>query len=358
MSAVLDSLMSAIPETPDRFEALCKDVADWSALVENAGREGVLGILRREILLTKIPVPEPARRLLERLEAVERLWQANVTRALDQALWALDSRGVQTVALKGPVLAERLYPEPGMRRSTDLDLLVAEADIERAAAALEPLGYELEDGLAARYARRHHHHLHLAGRCPPVIELHFRAYVGFGVTLQAEALLGRARGYRTARGAPCWILEPEDELLYLAVHAAGHCFDRLLWLYDLKLFMTQHPGLDEDIVSTRARALGVMAALALSSSVLRRRLGIPMPGTAGGPVPARLGRRMVARFVDGRVAPPACGALVTLRQLLVMAVLCDRHVSTVRFVSHHVARIARRRFQRWLPALLPAEWAA
>jgi hypothetical protein len=49
---------------------------------------------------------------------------------------------------------------------------------------------------------------------------------------------------------------------------------------------------------------------------------------------------------------------VTLRQLLVMAVLCDRHVSTVRFVSHHVARIARRRFQRWLPALLPAEWAA
>jgi len=75
-------------------------------------------------------------------------------------------------------------------------------------------------------------------------------------------------------------------------------------------------------------------------------------------VPARLGRRMVARFVDGRVAPPASGALVTLRQLLVMAALCDRHVSTARFVSHHVARIARRRFQRWLPALLPAEWAA
>ena len=41
-----------------------------------------------------------------------------------------------------------------------------------------------------------------------------------------------------------------------------------------------------------------------------------------------------------------------------LAALCDRHVSTVRFVSHHVARIARRRFQRWLPALLPAEWAA
>jgi len=350
MSAVLDHLMAAIPEEQERFEALCRDVADWVALVESAGREGVLGIVRREILLARVPVPEPARRLLERLEAVERLWQANVARALDQALLALDSRGVQTVALKGPVLAERLYPDASMRRSTDLDLLIAEADIERAAAALEPLGYELEDGLAALYARRHHHHLRLAGRCPPVIELHFRAYVGFGVTLPAEALLGRARPYRTAAGAPCWVLAPEDELLYLAVHAAGHCFDRLLWLYDLKLFMTRHPSLHWNIVASRARALGVMAALALSSGVLRRRLGISMPATADRPAPARLGRRVVARFVDGRVGPPASGALVTLRQLLVMAALCDRHLSAARFVGHHVARIARRRFRRWLPA--------
>jgi hypothetical protein len=358
VTAALDRLMATIPEAPERFDALCRDVTDWITLVESAGRDGVLGILRREVVLARIPVPEDARRLLERLEAVERLWQANVARALDRALLALDAAGIQTAALKGPVLAERLYPEAAMRRCTDLDLLIAERDIERATRALEPLGYELEDGLAALYARRHHHHLHLAGRCPPVIELHFRAYVGFGVTLPAEALLGRGRAYRTAGGAPCWILEPEDELLYLAVHAAGHCFDRLLWLYDLKLFMTQHPGLDGDVVSSRARALGVMAAVALSSSVLRRRLGTTMPGTAGGPVPARLGRRVVARFVDGRVAPPASGPLVTLRQLLVMAALCDRHGSAVRFVSHHVARIARRRFQRWLPALLPAEWAA
>jgi hypothetical protein len=62
--------------------------------------------------------------------------------------------------------------------------------------------------------------------------------------------------------------------------------------------------------------------------------------------------------VDGRVDPPAAGPLVTLRQLLVMAALCDRPASAARFVGHHVARIVRRRAQRWLPALVPAEWAA
>ncbi|HYR37563.1 MAG TPA: nucleotidyltransferase family protein [Methylomirabilota bacterium] len=358
MTAALDRLMTAIPEEPERFDALCRDVTDWITLVESAGRDGVLGILRREIVLARIPVPEDARRLLERLEAVERLWQANVTRALDRVLLALDVAGIQTAALKGPVLAERLYPEASMRRCTDLDLLIAERDIERAARALEPLGYELEDGLAALYARRHHHHLHLAGRCPPVIELHFRAYVGFGVTLPAEALLARARAHRTGGGAPCWVLAPEDELLYLGVHAAGHCFDRLLWLYDLKLFMSRNPSLDWALLAERARAFGVEAAWALARDVLKRRLGVAAPAATNGRAPARLGRRLVARFVDGRVGPPAAGPLVTLRQLLVMAALCDRPASAARFVGHHVARIVRRRAQRWLPALVPAEWAA
>src|SRR6266487_1367730 len=165
-------------------------------------------------------------------------------------------------------------PEAAMRRCTDLDLLIAERDIERAARALEPLGYELEDGLAALYARRHHHHLHLAGRCPPVIELHFRAYVGFGVTLPSETLLARGRAHHTGGGAPCWVLAPEDELLYLGVHAAGHCFDRLLWLYDLKLFMSRNPRLDWALLAERARAFGVEAAWALTRDVLKRRLGV------------------------------------------------------------------------------------
>ena len=62
---------------------------------------------------------------------------------------------------------------------------------------LSVAGYAAEKGPSARYARRHHHHLHLAGRRPPVIELHFRAYAGFGVTMAAEDLLDRALPHRT-----------------------------------------------------------------------------------------------------------------------------------------------------------------
>ncbi len=357
MSVLLDRLVAAIPDDPERFGALCSGITDWPALVESAARDGVLGIVRRELGRRERPLPADAPALLERLHAMESLWQANAIRALDAALDALEAGGIRAAVLKGPALVERFYPDPSLRCSSDLDILVADADTDRAVAALEPLGYSVETGVSARYARRHHHHLHLAGR-PPVIELHFRAYVGFGVTMAAEDLLDRARPHRTAGGARSLVLAPEDEALYLAVHAAGHCFDRLLWLYDLKLLVEQEPGIDWDVVAMRARVIGVMAAFALACDVLKRRLGVTIPPAASAQAPARLGRRIVARFVDGRIAPPSPGPLVTLRQLLTMAALCDSATARARFVGHHVTRLARRRAQRWLPALIPADWAA
>ena len=358
MSVLLDRLVAAIPNDPERFGALCSGITDWPALVESAARDGVLGIVRRELGRREIRLPADAYAVMERLHASQALWQANVIRALDAALDALEAGGIRTVVLKGPALVERFYPDPSLRCSSDLDLLVADADTDRAVAALEPLGYAVETGVSARYARRHHHHLHLIGRRPPVIELHFRAYAGFGVTMAAEDLLDRARAHQTAGGARCLVLAPEDEALYLAVHAAGHCFDRLLWLYDLKLLVAHEPGIDWDAVATRARGFGVMAAFALACDMLRQRLGVTIPPAATAHAPARLGRRIVARFVDGRIAPPAPGPLVTLRQLLTMAALCDTASARTRFVRHHVARLARRRAQRWLPALSPAEWGA
>ena len=358
MSALLDRLVAAIPDESERFRAVCADVTDWHALVESAARDGVLGLLRREVTRLEIRVPEEARRAMERLHASEALWQANAVRALDAALDALESARIRAAVLKGPALVERLYPEPSLRCSSDLDILVAEADTDGAVAALEPLGYAVETGPSARYARRHLHHVQLLGHRPPVIELHFRAYEGFGVRMAAEKFLERARPHRTAGGARCLVLAPEDELLYLAVHAAGHCFDRLLWLHDLKLLIAAEPAMDWSAVEARARAMGVMTAFALACEMLRRRLGVAMPPSAAAKAPGRLRRRLVAPFVDGRSAPPASRPLVTLRQLLTMAALCDTPAAGVRFMRHHVARLARRRVQRWLPALTPAEWAA
>ncbi len=357
MSTILDSLLAAWPDDIAAFRRRAHDVTDWGALLAEAGSEGVAGIIGRALAVMAIPVPGAAWATLDRLRASEELWLDRLERALDDALQALDAARIRAVALKGPVLAERLYPEARARFSADLDLLVAPADLERATAALSALGYAAETGPPGDYHRRHSHHIHLVSPRPPMIELHFRAYAGFGVIVPAEPILAAAVPYRTARGFPTWVMAPEDELLYLAIHAAGHCFERLLWLYDLKLLLRHDPHLDWVDVARRAHRLRVATAVSLACEMLRRRLGVGIP-PAPGLEPSRGSRRLIANLALARLAKHREGARATLGRVLCMATLCDRPASAAWFLQHHLLRMARRRARRWFPRIAPLEWSA
>jgi hypothetical protein len=60
---------------------------------------------------------------------------------LRHVLAAIEEAGVQALAYKGEALSVRLYGDPDIRPSSDLDLLVRKADIATVVRALEPFGY-------------------------------------------------------------------------------------------------------------------------------------------------------------------------------------------------------------------------
>jgi hypothetical protein len=187
---------------------------------------------------------------------------------------ALAARSVAAIALKGPLFAARYYARPSARGTSDIDLLVAERDVTRAIDALAPIDYHVADSTdEVAWSLREHHHLHLVRAQAPDLELHFHAYRGFGVTLRTEMLAERsvpAAGLRSIR-VPC----AEDELIYLAVHAAAHRFGRLSWLYDIRLVVDR---LSPDALATaaaRARTWGVGRALSLAGELLVDVLGVP-----------------------------------------------------------------------------------
>ena len=101
--------------------------------------------------------------------------KALLLRSLD----ALAAVGVVPVLLKGYGLGLRLYPEPLQRATTDVDLLVAGAEVEGASGALVGLGLRPLGEEAAAHARAHEHHLTFTGAAG-MVELHFRALVGYG----------------------------------------------------------------------------------------------------------------------------------------------------------------------------------
>lgn len=144
---------------------------------------------------------------MRRRAAVGRLVQRGHGEVLNEILAALAGASVETVALKGPVLGERLYGDPTLRIAWDLDLMVARRDLPAAMAVLDGLGFHTEpvpDGWR--------HHLTAVRAGAPLVELHFRLTSSFGAVIPSEDFLARSVPYRTAAGASCRVLSAEDEL--------------------------------------------------------------------------------------------------------------------------------------------------
>ena len=97
------------------------------------------------------------------------------------------------------LLAKRLYMQPASRLASDVDLLVAEREVERTKTALQRVGYVASTHPSEERFRREHHHVHLRHPTALPLELHFHAFAGFGTTLRSERLLARKHavdGYR------------------------------------------------------------------------------------------------------------------------------------------------------------------
>lgn len=201
--------------------------------------------------------------------------------------------GVRHAVLKGPMLQEDLYGDERLRPYTDLDLLVDARASSAARRILIRDGWRLTGSSLAR-ALHFHDVLRREDGAGPPLELH-------------RSLVDRANLYRIpdrevldrrvavpVPGGSLPGLAPEDQILYLCLHAAKHGFlnetamalglgddwylnprsgNRLVWLLDLALAIEKHgPQLPWDEAAARVRAWNVKSPVAATLTVLARLL--------------------------------------------------------------------------------------
>jgi hypothetical protein len=357
MDALLRSLIAAIPDDPASFSTIVGSLSTetWPLFLEAAARHGVLGILSP--YLQNGLVPEPLRESFARTEVVRSMLYGRLVQSLCDVVARFDAVNVPVCALKGPALAARLYGDPTARSSVDLDLLVSDDHFARAAAALRADGYSEGPSATAAYLRRHSHHLHFSKPGAVPIELHFVAYAGFGVAVPASALLDRAVPYTLPQAGRVLVPSPEDEFIYLAVHAAGHYFNKILWICDLKFLVATHPELDWDVIATRARENGVATIVGYVLKLLDQWLEMPLPDAS------KLFPSSSLRIAGADLLLPMASKALTrsridnLKGLVFTALLCDRVGSTLWMLQHHGFRSIRRRAQRTAPSMLPESWS-
>jgi hypothetical protein len=290
------------------------------------------------------PTAEQARRIYRRLE-----YERWLKTAVDLAC-GIEGRGIPVVVLKGPVLADRIYPDPSERTYADLDLMVRRCDADGAGRVLEEMGYALSLGglTAAENRRLEFNTLYVRAGAPPV-EIAFRITDMPGAALEADAFVGRRQPYRTRGGALVYTLDPEDEFIFLCTHGSRHHFEDPKWLVDLRLFLVRYPALRWDVVSARARDLRLETAVWVACETLRQNPAFETPNGAPQVSPSWLMRHTWPGIVPS-VSSFECYKRLDwgARDAFYEAALCDRPPAAIYYLARRAFRFARREAKRRL----------
>ena len=208
------------------MELLGADV-NWGQLLTKATRHGVPTLVYHHLrsLGASGAVPGQAWDTLERAYRAAQLLAMRQRYEVGRLLDALGVANVRVIVLKGLALVETIYPDPALRPSGDIDLLVCLADIDDVEATLRRLGYLPGEEFQPRewYRPGVFHHL-----CPyrlPGREVQVDAHWGLlpprvGVSADVEGLWARATMSSIA-GRPVWVLAPADLVLHLSLHVTA-----------------------------------------------------------------------------------------------------------------------------------------
>jgi len=287
--APLFEVLSKIPH-PAQLQAVLPTVA-FDQVVDGAARHGLSAWVAENVGTAVLPS-------MPRLLADARATIANAHRHRRFTLAVLDAllaEGLEPIAVKGAVLAQRLYPNPLVRPSSDVDVLVHAEQLDRAARALHTLSLHRQADSALADPFEDHHHLSFSGQ-RGLVEVHFRLISSFGRGSFDDAGAQSRAGRFAFEGRPVRVLAPEDEFLYLAVHAANHGFLRASWLVDLQQYLQRFPQLDLELMAQRAARAGFLQALVVTLGLLERLLEVELPPAAA-KLPARARRGRVDALV-------------------------------------------------------------
>jgi hypothetical protein len=244
----------------EAIDTAASRIEDWQGFERLARRHQVSGMVC-DAMSTHAAARWPretAQRILTttKVGRMRALLQSSYLRRIATAF---QHAGIAACELKGQSLSERLYGEPLLRESIDIDLLVSAADIESSIRLLETLGVRGEHSAparawATRQLRGHaEYHEVLRSADGVVIELHWRLKSWD----EANGNVSDALGPTGALG----VLPRELETVDLITHGTGHYYSRLKWLSDIRQARLSYPEADWRRIRSKAAELNALGAL-------------------------------------------------------------------------------------------------
>ena len=271
------------PAAQQELAALEAEGIDWERLRASAVRHGMLVILAKW-LADHLPdgMPPAMANDLRRLYLHSTAASLRKLAEAERAVRHLRDGDIASVPFKGPLLSLMAYGDAGLRVSTDLDLLLAREDVERAMDLLAGLGYQTAQAAdRSQWAAilRYQNEWPLVRSAPPAqLDLHWAvAPRQIACGLDVRQILARSPRVEVA-GYMLPSLDTADLILMLCIHGAKHDWDALELICSLAGVVGGAAEVDWTTILGTASASGCRRRCLLGGLLAAELLRAPIPG--------------------------------------------------------------------------------
>jgi hypothetical protein len=279
---LLSTAASISVETRERISRILNGSVDREFLWTLAEFHGVTPLIARNFiageLMKSMPQPYPERFKSAYDNSLYR--NIIISDELTRALASFRNHDIPAIVLKGTILAEQLYGNPGLRQVTDMDILVQPDKLSAAGSLLTELGYEQEEVIKTREHPFHEAPYRKQAQFPLVIELHWNIADPRLAAIPQEKIWQRAQRFQI-QGGTVLVLSPEDTLLFLSNSFTSHNNHFLMSLCDITELLNKHAGtMDWDYAIDSAKSWQIATSVYFSLKLAQDLLGAPVPDSA------------------------------------------------------------------------------
>ena len=259
---------------------------NWNHFYQLAAVQGVLSQALHSLSLSNaVGIPEALMVALRRDHRDRVARDLSLTAETLRLVRGLETRGVASIVLKGCAISNSLYPpNPELRHSTDIDLLVSSHDFFDAEYYLRQYGYirknpKFEPRASARCMVNYllHAYTYVNPKLNIAVDLHQRLTANpYWMNIHSHEIFKTSVTIKLPageiKGLGLQVLTP-----YLCCHALGHGFMRLSWINDVARVFDQIDASQAGKMFDRAKVYGADGPLILASRVLTRLHGGETP---------------------------------------------------------------------------------
>jgi hypothetical protein len=226
-------------------QELLERINDWAAFEELSYAHGVFPLVYATLKLHGANVPNAVIQSMKSHNMDIAKQNMLMSTELIKVMKLLEANAIEAIAFKGPALAQQAYGNITLRQYVDLDILVDEADLQRALNALKTQEYTLDEALFQKVidAPSIFHDVTLSAKNSIQIELHWKLFSDeFQTNIETlnikenldevELLNHKLKSF-----------QKEVLILYLSIHGAKHNWERVEWLVDIVRFIEKN-GID------------------------------------------------------------------------------------------------------------------